>query len=59
MTWFEKYLDEESPIGDLCRDAKESGDAPDDLNDLLPYLEKRGACDEAMDAAKELQDVDE
>ena len=52
----EKFLSEESPLGDLARDMKSDGGFPEtnEFEKVESYLLYMGACYEALRAAEEM-----
>lgn len=52
----EKFLNEESPLGDLARDMKSDGGFPEtnEYEKVEGYLLYMGACYEALRAAEEM-----
>ena len=52
----EKFLNEESPLGDLARDMKSDGGFPEtnEIKKIRGYLLCMGACYEALRAAEEM-----
>ena len=52
----EKFLNEESPLGDLARDMKSDGGFPEtnEIKKIRGYLLYMGACYEALRAAEEM-----
>lgn len=50
-----KHLDTKAPVGDLARDMEDDKEFPYDgsLDEILEYLEGKGACFGCMDACME------
>ena len=54
--WLRRYKGERCPIGDLATDAASDQGFPQNIKcraDLLGYLTRKGACYEALNAARE------